>query len=166
MRRFSRATLATCRLIGSKDESAYVSEIASKKQFANCTDSSGKLTISELIALIDNAALMITNDTGPMHIAFALKTKTVALFGPCSPQQYGGAEKTITLYKNVYCSPCVHEFMVPPCKGDNQCMKKITIEEVLNSIRQQLSSGIHVTENKTNIDYTNGSIPLGVVVRQ
>jgi ADP-heptose:LPS heptosyltransferase len=44
---------------------------------------------------------MITNDTGPMHIAFALKTKTVSLFGPCSPQQYGGIENTTTIYLKV-----------------------------------------------------------------
>lgn len=153
-------------LIGSKEEVDYVNSIASKINSPACINSAGKLTITELIMLIDNASLMITNDTGPMHIAFALKTKTVALFGPCSPQQYGVSENIVTHYKNVYCSPCVHEFMIPPCKGDNQCMKKITVEEVKSSVRKQLTNDTLNTKDIILIDYVNGTFPLGVVLRQ
>lgn len=153
-------------LIGAGNETEYVNRLSlqlnAKK---NVLDSSGKLSIRELLILIANASLMITNDTGPMHIAFALKVKTVALFGPCSPQQYGGIENTITIYKNAYCSPCVHEFITPPCKGDNQCMKKIKVEEVLNSVRSQLDSTLNVVNQQSDIDYTSGGSPLGVVLR-
>ncbi len=157
-------------LIGNKNETSYISKIhSSLDSRTNVLDSSGKLTLAELIVLIDNADLMVTNDTGPMHIAFALKTKTVALFGPCSPQQYGGIENTITIYKNVYCSPCVHEFIIPPCKGDNQCMKKITVEEVVDLVTQALSKPtdtLFLKPTESSIEYTDqDSKPLGVVVR-
>ncbi|MCE9539309.1 MAG: glycosyltransferase family 9 protein [Bacteroidetes bacterium] len=153
-------------LIGAGNETEYVGRLSSQlKAKKNVLDSSGKLSIKELLILTTNASLMITNDTGPMHIAFALKVKTVALFGPCSPQQYGGIENTITIYKNTYCSPCVHEFITPPCKGDNQCMKKIKVEEVLNSVRSQLNSTSSVVNQQSDIDYTSGDSPLGVVLR-
>lgn len=152
-------------LIGAENEREYVNRLSSQLQAKNVIDSSGKLSIKELLILIANASLMITNDTGPMHIAFALKVKTVALFGPCSPQQYGGIENTITIYKNTYCSPCVHAFIIPPCKGDNQCMKKIKVEEVLNSVRSQLDSTLSIVNQQSDIDYTSGASPLGVVLR-
>lgn len=152
-------------LVGSQDETLYVNELAALLQSVDVVNSSGKLSIQELIMVIANASLMITNDTGPMHIAFALGTKTVSLFGPCSPQQYGGTENTATIYKNVYCSPCVHEFIIPPCKGDNQCMKKITVDEVLNSVRSKLNSTGNSAYQQPDIDYTNGENTLGVVLR-
>ena len=158
-------------LVGDKGETSYVNKIyAALNSKANVLDSSGKLTITELIVLISNSNLMITNDTGPMHIAFALKTKTVALFGPCSPQQYGGIENTFTIYKNVYCSPCVHEFIIPPCNGDNQCMKKISVEEVFNAARLTLSKSYEIQSGETipqSIDYisSDSTKPLGVVLR-
>lgn len=153
-------------LIGAGNETGYLSGLVAQLQDTkNVVDSSGKLSIKELLILIANANLMITNDTGPMHIAFALKVKTVALFGPCSPQQYGGVGNTITIYKNTYCSPCVHEFLIPPCKGDNQCMKKIKVEEVLNSVRSQLDSTKKNINQQSDIDYTSGDTPLGVVLR-
>lgn len=153
-------------LIGAGNEAAYVNRLSSQLlSKSNVVDSSGKLSIKELLILIANSSLMITNDTGPMHIAFALKVKTVALFGPCSPQQYGEIGNTITIYKNTYCSPCVHEFIIPPCKGDNQCMKKIKVEEVLNSVRAQLGSTTNFTNQESVIDYTSGGSPLGVVLR-
>jgi ADP-heptose:LPS heptosyltransferase len=153
-------------LIGDSNESHYVGEIAVQvgaKQ--NLLDSSGKFSLPELIALIANAELLITNDTGPMHLAFALKTKTVSLFGPCSPQQYGGMGNTISIYKNVYCSPCVHEFLIPPCNGDNQCMKKIAVSEVLEATSKALRN--EFSENNFHeYDFINSETrPLGVILR-
>jgi len=153
-------------LIGAKNETGYVNRLSSQLSAKeNVVNSSGKLSIEELLILIDNSDLMITNDTGPMHIAFALKVKTVALFGPCSPQQYGGIGNTVTIYKNTYCSPCVHEFLIPPCNGDNQCMKKIKVGEVLNNVRSQLDSNSNFNNPQSGIDYSSGDSPLGVVLR-
>ena len=153
-------------LIGDKNESGYVNSITSRVQKnLNLIDSSGKLNLHELIAIIKNADLLITNDTGPMHLAFALKTRTVSLFGPCSPIQYGGLGQTVSIYKNVYCSPCVHEFLIPPCNGNNQCMKKITVEEVHEAVQKALRNEFD-GRNFSEPDYVgNDGIPLGLVLR-
>lgn len=124
-------------LIGSKNEQSYVHEIS--KHFASdelVVDLSGKTNLGELIEVLRGAKLLITNDTGPMHLASSLDTQVLALFGPCSPAQYGFGANVKTIYKNVYCSPCVHEFVVPPCKGNNQCMQLITVDEVFDSYIQ------------------------------
>jgi ADP-heptose:LPS heptosyltransferase len=127
-------------LIGNKMESAYVNEIqAVVPSNPNLVNSSGKLTLAELIILIAGAELMLTNDTGPMHIAFALNIKTISLFGPCSPQQYRQIKNGVSFYKKVACSPCVHKHLVPPCHGNNICMKNISVEEVIRALSQNIS---------------------------
>jgi ADP-heptose:LPS heptosyltransferase len=153
-------------LVGDRNESEYVKRICSElRDVTHVLDSSGKLTLPELITLIAGADLLITNDTGPMHLAFALKVPTVSLFGPCSPQQYGGTAKTISVYKNVYCSPCVHDFLIPPCKGDNQCMKKIGVTEVTEAVRKAMQNDFG-SSGFQEPDYINSeAAPLGVVLR-
>ncbi len=129
-------------LVGAKNEQDYVNCIhtnISDEIRSRVFDTSGKLNLHELIALIEASSIFISNDTGPMHIAFALNKMTIALFGPCSPSQYGKNQNTICIYKNLYCSPCVHEFLTPPCKGDNQCMKMITVNEVLKIVKKLMS---------------------------
>lgn len=128
-------------LIGSTSEEAYVSGIITElKNHPSVISMAGKTNLDELFLLIKNASVVITNDTGPMHVAFSYKTKTVALFGPCSPAQYGHHENCGILYQNLYCSPCVHEFDIPPCKGDNQCMKNISVDQVLKAFGEILCS--------------------------
>lgn len=120
-------------LIGNQAERAYVNSIYDRMDLAVKTaviNLAGELSLAELFALISQADLIVTNDTGPMHISFALRRPTVALFGPASPAQFGRHENVYSVYKNVYCSPCVHDFLTPPCRGDNQCMKQIGVEEV------------------------------------
>lgn len=121
-------------LIGSQTEKDYVLRISDVlKDFSNIIDLSGKTSLVELIELLRTADLLITNDTGPMHLAASLCTPVLALFGPCNPEQYGLGQNIHVIYKNFYCSPCVHEFLIPPCKGDNQCMKQITVDEVFKA---------------------------------
>jgi ADP-heptose:LPS heptosyltransferase len=126
-------------LIGSNSEANYVDGLVSRlKNTEGVENLAGKTSLDELIALISHARLMITNDTGPMHLGFAQKIPIVALFGPCSPDQYGQRDNTAVIYKNVYCSPCVHEFKSPPCKGNNLCMQLISVEEVLRAVENRL----------------------------
>jgi ADP-heptose:LPS heptosyltransferase len=121
-------------LTGSIDEQKYVSGIADgilEKYRSRIINTSAKLNLTELIRLIGQCRLMITNDSGPMHIAFALNKMTIALFGPCSPVSYNDQKNVEFVYKKIHCSPCVHDYLIPPCCGDNKCMKSIAVSEVL-----------------------------------
>jgi ADP-heptose:LPS heptosyltransferase len=129
-------------LVGAKSEQAYVGEIIAKLPASvrsKVVDTSGKLSLGELFALIKGAAVVVTNDTGPMHFSIALDRPTVCLFGPVSPDHYGVRKANVeTLYHAVYCSPCAHEIDTPPCAGVNVCMQLIEVPEVLAAVQRQL----------------------------
>jgi len=126
-------------LVGSPGEASYVAGILDGTGISqNIFSMAGKTNIPELIALIKNAYLFITNDSGPMHIAFSTRTRTIALFGPCSPNQYTYNKNCYVIYENLYCSPCVHEFVSPPCKGNNYCMKAILVGTVFEKVTAAL----------------------------
>lgn len=129
-------------LIGAKSEADYVGQLASRLPAtarARTVDTSGKLSLAELFALIKGAACVVTNDTGPMHFSIALDRPTVCLFGPVSPDHYGVRKANVEMvYHPVYCSPCAHEIDTPPCAGDNICMQMISVDEVLEAVQRQL----------------------------
>ena len=153
-------------LIGSANEKEYTDEIFSKIKNQRLKNLAGKTSIDELTKLIANATLMISNDTGPMHIAFCTKTPIICLFGPCSPDQYGMSEFAHIIYKNAYCSPCVHDFEIPPCKGDNVCMKLISTKEVF-SLFQKLNKNPTMKSEFAGQEfvYLNDKIVLGKVIQ-
>ena len=76
-------------LVGGRKESAALREIAQRAELPQAQVFGGDLTLAELAALIAGAALMITVDTGPLHIAQALRCPTIALFGPTDPHVWG-----------------------------------------------------------------------------
>jgi ADP-heptose:LPS heptosyltransferase len=125
-------------LIGAPAEANYVKELVAKLPSGNVIDTAGKTSLTGLFEIIKNSKLVITNDSGPMHIAFAFQKMTIGLFGPCSPEQYGFHEFAIPVYKKIYCSPCVHEFDISPCNGNNQCMQLIEVSEVLGHVKTVL----------------------------
>lgn len=89
----------------------------------------GRTNLKELGALLERASLVIANDTGPMHLAVAMKTKVIALFGPTSPHITGpyGRGNHRVLFRNETCEvPCYNLTCV-----DNRCMAAIKVEDVL-----------------------------------
>ena len=96
----------------------------------------GNLEIRQLAACIEQCDLFLTNDTGPMHIAAAVGTPTVSLFGPGNHirfQPIGALHQIIR--HDVPCSPCKQ--FTDKCK-DNICMKGIVVDEVWHSISRAL----------------------------
>jgi len=110
--------------------------LASKHKLINLAES--PLNLGELKALFSIADLVITNDTGPRHIATALKRKVVTLFGPNDPAWTDtGYENEIQIIGNVPCAPCTS----PKCKRTQHlCMQAITVEMVCNAARELLDN--------------------------
>ena len=113
----------------------------------------GRISIAELVGLYSHALLVITNDSGPLHIACAAGASTVALFGPESPTLYGPlrarpGQQHAVHYRKLGCSPCmfVHNNKVLSCwYAQAVCMTGIKPAEVLASVRQLLKES-HGTE--------------------
>lgn len=150
--------------IGGPGEEAHVQEVIDQmKRTEKAHSIAGKTTIPELIEVLRNARLMISNDTGPMHLASTMEVPIIGLFGPNLPELAGTAPSVTPIYENVYCSPCVHEFMTPPCNGDNQCMKQISVDRVVK-VAEEILTGNPVSIQKPGISYS-GNGTLGRVTR-
>jgi ADP-heptose:LPS heptosyltransferase len=135
--------------VGSAEERTYVAGIARAAGPAPrglIVDLSGQLTIGELTALLDRAAVHVTNDSGPMHVGAALGTPTIALFGPETPVMYGPVgPRSIALWRPPPCSPCinVHDNKVLNCvRGFPECLTNISVDLVLSETRQRLAENV------------------------
>jgi ADP-heptose:LPS heptosyltransferase/2-polyprenyl-3-methyl-5-hydroxy-6-metoxy-1,4-benzoquinol methylase len=159
-------------LIGSPGERPYVAglvEQVTHPDRGRVVDLAGELSLGGLFALLEGARCLVTNDTGPMHMAWALEVPTVCLFGPVDPHHYGWAKSGVeVLYSRVYCSPCVHEVDNPPCGGDNICMQRIGVARVGAAVDRILDSSppdrARPFRREFFVDPVHG--PLGLVVRE
>jgi ADP-heptose:LPS heptosyltransferase len=99
----------------------------------NCA---GDLSLGELIALLQQSTLLLTNDSGVMHIASAAGTPVVGLFGPESPKMYGPSGPSRAIYKSLSCSPCLNMYNAKlfVCPYQARCMREISVEEVIDAV--------------------------------
>ena len=86
------------------------------------------------------SAALVSGDTGPMHVACALNTPQVALFGPTSPEWYGPrGGRALTLLHPVPCGPCDQKFCPNPPETHLRCMKLLSLEDVLQAVERMLT---------------------------
>ena len=126
-------------LTGSDIETEYVKSIFSNVKNKNLvTDLSGKTSASELITLIGSSSCLITNDSGPLHIASALNIPVIAFFGPETPVRYGPlSNETLVFYKDLECSPCmsISNSKTVNCIYDSpRCMEQFDMNDVISKI--------------------------------
>ncbi len=96
----------------------------------------GKTQVNTLAAVLKRCDLLISGDSGPMHLATAVGTPCVALFGSTDPKVTGPFDEySEALYKNLSCSPCGNH---PTCNGRYDCLREITPEEVVLATRRLL----------------------------
>lgn len=103
---------------------------------------SGKLNLSQFIALIKLSDLMVSADTAPVHLASCMDVPVAGLYGPNTPLLYGPwLKKSICFYKKLSCSPCITNYnaKINNCRhpqGQGACMKNISVEEVFLGIKE------------------------------
>ena len=110
---------------------------ASSDRLVNLT---GQTTIPELIALVAASDVVVSGDSGPMHIACAVGTPVVALHGPTDPGLSGPtAPDAIALRRTLWCSPCYDASATAECRfGNPVCMKELAPSLVFAAVRRQL----------------------------
>ncbi len=134
-------------LLGAGTESIRNEEILKKidpsKQ--NIHNAAGKLSFKEYLALLSRLSFLLTNDSAPLHLAEALNIQTLSLWGPTDPAHLCPPGKEhLHIYRSIYCSPCTHTTDIPPCGGDNQCLKQISWQEVTKIICKALQIPIPI----------------------
>jgi heptosyltransferase II len=91
----------------------------------------GETTLPELAGVLARAALLVTNDSGPMHLAAALGRRVLAVFGPTDARETGpvGTPHRV-VRESVHCAPC----RLRECPIDHRCMRRVTIDRVLGEV--------------------------------
>jgi len=124
-------------LLGGKGDAALTAQIAAALHASRIThhDLAGQTTLRELMALLKLCRVLLTNDTGPMHVAAALGTPVVVPFGSTSPELTGpglpGDASHHFLKSDAPCSPC----FLRHCPIDFRCMKGIEVERVVAALK-------------------------------
>jgi len=116
-------------LFGTKKDAAIGAEIC-KVLGDRCTNRIGQTTIEQLIDELRECRLLLTNDTGTMHLASLLGLPVVAIFGSTEPRLTGPlGDGHIVLRHQVECSPC----FLRECPIDFRCMKEVSVEKVVEA---------------------------------
>lgn len=100
----------------------------------NCVNRIGQTTLDELAAELAECALLLTNDTGTMHLATLIGTPVVAVFGSTEPRLTGPLGTGHVMRHQVECSPC----FLRECPIDFRCMKAVTVPEVVAAVSARL----------------------------
>lgn len=135
-------------LIGSAGEAPYTEQVralAQEAPGAPIVNLAGRLSVRQLAALLARALGVVSNDSGPMHLAAALGAPTLGLFGPETPVMYAPLGREVrSLYRPTPCSPCinVHDNKVASCiYGRPECLVNITVDEAHEVLRELLAGG-------------------------
>lgn len=121
-----------CFLIGAAADRSGLEKIATESG-VEVTVLAGDLTLGELAAFLSGIKLLITVDTGPMHLANAVGTPVVALFGPTDPRIWGPRGRyDQVLYADVSCAPCWGK---GECT-DHRCMAAIKMADILKAVAE------------------------------
>ena len=145
--RYAEATERLCRtlresrnqqvgvvIFGAKGEERLGQEIAARLSSPSLV-LSGTTTIRELMAALKRCAMLLTNDTGPMHIASAFQVPLVAIFGPTdwrTTSPFGSAHAIVR--QPVDCAPC----LLRECPIDHRCMTRVTVDQVYDAAVNQV----------------------------
>ncbi len=125
-------------LLGAEEDASCVRQSDFSKN-PEILDVIGKTSLRELVALIKRLDVLVTGDTAPLHVAGAVNTKVVALFGPTDPRRHmTPGNGSIVLKRRLACQPCYQGTCRIEDKG--ACLKQISVDEVEQAVLRQLLS--------------------------
>lgn len=119
--------------VGVKDEIPIIAKIQSMMQKKSISIA-GKTNIPQLASILLKCSVFIGNDSGPMHLAAAVGTHTIGLFGPGDPERFGPiGPSCATIREKLNCPPCIGQV----CRfGNEGCMAKIQVTDVIQTIEE------------------------------
>lgn len=120
---------------GNSDDAKRAAELINSLPKAKIIDGCAKLSINQLAALIKKCSVYISADSAPLHVAAAMKTPFVALFGPTDPLRHlPPAKDFFVIRKELSCSACYKSKCLKP-----KCMETISAEEVMEAVDKLLN---------------------------
>lgn len=129
-------------IFGGAGEVQLAQKISTQMKIAKPENLTGKTTLMQTAAIIERCTLFITNDSGLMHVAAAVKTPVVAIFGPTDPaKNYPIGEGHIVIRKDLPCSPCL-TYDKDECDSP-ECLKAVKVEDVLCAVESILIPSVY-----------------------
>ncbi len=99
-------------------------------------DFGGQLDLGQMGALLRRCRLYLGNDSGPLHLAVAVGTPVVGIYGPSSPANYGPFDAhSIALYADAPCNPCFGPGRTTPDACDRSCLIQITVQQAWEAVQ-------------------------------
>lgn len=133
-------------LFGSEDEKPLVEHVMRMIPHRDKVIEAVGLGFSDFVSLVSQCDLFIGNDSGPLHLAAALKVPVISLFGPTNEKVYGPytafKQQSRIIQSEVSCRPCYQNFNFPPCKYERQCLEKISVAQVYETALSLLNSTV------------------------
>ncbi|MGH7492200.1 MAG: glycosyltransferase family 9 protein [bacterium] len=127
-------------LIGNAAEREYTQHVAGAIDAPDrVRNRAGALNLRELAALMHDASLVISNDSGPLHLAAALHRPVVGFYGPETPKRFGPLnDEQLIFYLGLPCSPCmsVHNAKTVNCTNHRRCMLQLSVAMVVPRLRR------------------------------
>ena len=135
-------TGAQCVLVGSAGDvetTEWIQGLVAEDQRRDVLDLTGVTTLSSLVGVMAIARVFVSNDSGAMHLASAVGAPVAAIFGPTReyetrPLPRAGVRAEVLIHQ-VWCRPC----MLRECPIDHRCMKRVSPERVLTSVRELMA---------------------------
>ena len=97
-----------------------------------------------LAGVLAQCQLVVGNDSGALHVAVAVGTPSVTIFGPASPVVYGpygaAGDRHHVAVKPLACRPCYARFRLPPCPWDIRCLRTLDPDDIYQTARQLLAA--------------------------
>jgi lipopolysaccharide heptosyltransferase II len=117
-------------IVGGRSDLSIANEILAASE-SKTVSLAGKTNLHELIEVIKGARFVVSNDSGPMHIAAALNIPVFAIFGPTDPLRTGPYGKNHTVIrKDISCAPCFRK----TCDSIS-CMRDLSVEQVYKAVK-------------------------------
>ncbi len=118
------------------------------------TDITGKTSIGELAAQLEQCDLFIGNDSSPMHLAAAVNTPVIAIFGPTSPQEYGpyppDDPKHVAIWRHPTGKPCFFLGKMQTCTHCT-CMQAVTVDDVWSAVQRLLGPAVQSRQEESRL---------------
>ena len=127
-------------LLGSPGERSLCERVASMMR-RNTVQMGGMTDLLQFAALLQQCKLAVANDGGPLHVASAVGTRTLSIFGPVDERVYGPYPRSrhMIVTKQIPCRPCYHKFKRAECEHQ-RCINTITVEEVVSKFKDMLTN--------------------------
>jgi len=125
-------------VVGGKEDQRQGDRIVSGSAGLNLA---GATSLAGTAAVIQRSSLLLSGDSGVLHIAVGLGTPTVSLFGPGRAKKWAPqGDRHIVINRELSCSPCTTFGTTPPCPINARCMQDISVDEVVNAVTMLLTS--------------------------